>query len=122
MPKVKFLEYVISTDRVVWTQKKSQLSQYGLSTTVKQLQRFICYIYHFFNPAAEEVFTCHKDAFRATPILKHPDHSKHFEVGIDASDVSVGAILSQRFGKKKKKRKKASPRGLFLRLTESNEM
>lgn len=54
------------------------------------------------NRIAEEAF-CHlKQVFTTMPVLKHPDPSRPFRVEVDASDVGVGAILSQSLGDKPK--------------------
>lgn len=46
-----------------------------------------------------------------SPILKHPDSYKSFIAQVDASETGVGAVLSQRFGKKPK----LHPLGFFSR-------
>lgn len=47
---------------------------------------------------ADTVFTRLKDLFTTAPILIHPDTSKSFIAEVDASDIGVGAVLSQRLG------------------------
>ena len=44
----------------------------------------------------DKAFVDLKHRFTTAPILIHPDPSCQFVVGVDASDVGVGAILSQR--------------------------
>lgn len=51
---------------------------------------------------ADRAFQTLKQAFTTAPILKHPDPKEPFVVKVDASDTSVGAVLSQRFVKGQK--------------------
>lgn len=51
------------------------------------------------NSEAEEAFHKLKAAFTTARVLKHPNP----ETKVDASDTGVGAVLSQRLGKKKRK-------------------
>ena len=44
---------------------------------------------------AQKAFDLLKQAFTTTPILLHPDLTKPFQVKMDASDFTIGAILSQ---------------------------
>lgn len=48
------------------------------------------------SPLAEAAFTSLKDCFTSTPILTIPDPKSQFIVQVDASDVLVGPVLSQR--------------------------
>lgn len=48
------------------------------------------------SPAVDKAFVDLKHRFTTAPILIHPDPSRQFVVEVDASDVAVGAILSQR--------------------------
>lgn len=54
------------------------------------------------NPLVDNAFNRLKKAFTTAPILQHTDPEKPFVVEVDASDVGVGAILSQLMGEKKK--------------------
>ena len=47
------------------------------------------------SPAVDKAFVDLKHRFTTAPILIHPDPSRKFVVEVDASDVGVGAILSQ---------------------------
>uniref|UniRef100_A0AAQ4RF45 Gypsy retrotransposon integrase-like protein 1 n=1 Tax=Gasterosteus aculeatus aculeatus TaxID=481459 RepID=A0AAQ4RF45_GASAC len=60
-------------------------------TALTSTSRSFCW-----NPAANEAFRDLKGRFTDAPILSHPDTSRQFVVEVDASDVGVGAILSQR--------------------------
>ena len=51
------------------------------------------------SPAAERAFQDLKRRFTSAPILTQPDPNRQFIVEVDASDVGVGAILSQRSAK-----------------------
>lgn len=55
-----------------------------------------------FNPDAQRAFKRLKDAFTSAPILKLPDPEKPFVVEVDASEVGIGAVLSQRHSQPKK--------------------
>ncbi len=48
------------------------------------------------SSAAEAAFTKLKGCFVSAPILIAPDPSRQFVVEVDASEVGVGAVLSQR--------------------------
>ena len=48
------------------------------------------------NPAADKAFETLKTRFTSAPILQMPDPDREFVVEVDASDVGVGAVLSQR--------------------------
>uniref|UniRef100_A0A672YRD9 Gypsy retrotransposon integrase-like protein 1 n=1 Tax=Sphaeramia orbicularis TaxID=375764 RepID=A0A672YRD9_9TELE len=48
------------------------------------------------SPEAEEAFIRLKRAFTSAPILSVPDPALQFVVEVDASDVGVGAVISQR--------------------------
>ncbi|KAM9559286.1 LOW QUALITY PROTEIN: voltage-dependent T-type calcium channel subunit alpha-1G-like [Salvelinus alpinus] len=48
------------------------------------------------SPAADRAFRDLKYRFTPVPILVHPDSSSQFVVEVDASDIGVGAVLSQR--------------------------
>lgn len=50
------------------------------------------------STAAQEAFTELKSRFTSAPILHHPDPELLFIVEVDASNTSIGAILSQRPG------------------------
>ena len=48
------------------------------------------------SPTAEQAFSALKRHFTTGPILVQPDPTRQFVVEVDASDVGVGAILSQK--------------------------
>ncbi len=48
------------------------------------------------SPEAESAFQGLKRHFTSAPILCHPDPTRQFIVEVDASQVGVGAVLSQR--------------------------
>jgi hypothetical protein len=48
------------------------------------------------SPAANWAFRLLKGRFTSAPLLKHPDPTISFVVEVDASEVGVGAVLSQR--------------------------
>ena len=47
------------------------------------------------TPQAEEAFLKLKAALVSAPVLAMPDYSKPFSVACDASDVAIGAVLTQ---------------------------
>lgn len=64
---------------------------------VTPLTRLTSTLSHFsWSEEAEAVFSKPKALFTSAPILSHPDPSCQFMVEVDASDVSVGPVLSQR--------------------------
>ncbi|KAI4892166.1 hypothetical protein NFI96_028479 [Prochilodus magdalenae] len=56
------------------------------------------------NPQAGSAFEELKRRFTTAPLLQHPDPTKPFVVEVDASNVGVGAVLSQRSGEPPKLR------------------
>lgn len=48
------------------------------------------------TPTAEKAFQALKAHFMSAPILQVPDHTRQFDVEVNALDVGVGAVLSQR--------------------------
>jgi hypothetical protein len=50
------------------------------------------------NSTADEAFSILKGRFTSALLLKHPDPTLPFMVEVDASEVGVGAVLSQRQG------------------------
>lgn len=50
------------------------------------------------SPAALQAFQDLKNRFTSAPILHHPNPELEFIVEIDASNTSIGAVLSQRQG------------------------
>ncbi|KAL0147394.1 hypothetical protein M9458_057305, partial [Cirrhinus mrigala] len=118
-----FLGFVISVQGVAMDpQKLEAVCSWPLPTSLKQLQRFLGFanFYRRFirgfsstaapltaltkpsrrefhlTPEAIQAFKtlCHQ--FTSAPVLIHPDPVKPFVVKVDASDVGVGAVLSQR--------------------------
>lgn len=49
----------------------------------------------FWTPVATKVFANIKTRMTTTPIRRHLDFSKPFEVSCDAFDIGIGGILSQ---------------------------
>ncbi len=103
-----------------WTLGKSM---HGL-TTVKELQRFLGFANFYrrfirnyssiaapltsllkgkpnklsWTQPAQVAFETLKTSFTTAPILKHLDPDLPFIVEVDASDLGIGAVLSQRHG------------------------
>ncbi|KAI2646182.1 Transposon Tf2-9 polyprotein [Labeo rohita] len=123
-----FLGFVISAQGVAMDpQKLEAVRSWPLPTSLKQLQRFLGFanFYRRFirgfsstaapltaltkpsrgefqlTPEAIQAFKTLCSQFTSAPVLIHPDPAKPFVVEVDASDVGVGAILSQRGPDKK---------------------
>ncbi len=119
----QFLGFIITPGHVEMDPKKVEaVLKWPTPTTVKEVQRFIGFanfyrrfIKNFSSVAApltaltkggvtkiywsseaEGAFRDLKRHFTSAPILSVPDPERPFVVEVDASDVGVGAILSQR--------------------------
>ena len=122
---MSFLGYVLSSEGVRMNEEKVRaVLDWSNPRTTKELQRFLGFsnFYrrfirnfssvaapltsllkgsprHFtWTPEAEEAFKVLKTKFTSAPLLKHPDPALPFVVEVDASEVGVGAVLSQRQG------------------------
>ncbi|KAL0181794.1 hypothetical protein M9458_024200, partial [Cirrhinus mrigala] len=118
-----FLGFVISSQGVAMDpQKLEAVRSWPLPTSLKQLQRFLGFanFYRRFiqgfsataapltaltkpsrgefqlTPEAIQAFKKLCLLFTTAPVLIHPNPTKPFVVEVDASDVGVGAVLSQR--------------------------
>ncbi len=69
------------------------------------------------SPEALQSFKELKARFTSAPILRHPDPERQFTVEVDASNMGVGAVLSQRHGEPAK----LYPCALFSRKLSSAE-
>ncbi|XP_055604322.1 uncharacterized protein LOC129752573 [Uranotaenia lowii] len=119
--EIKYLGYVLNEDGwMVDPEKTSCVVNFPIPTTRKEVQRFIgmCNWYRRFvadfseiatplteltktkhkfrwTVEAEEAFLRLKSALVSTPILAPPDYTKQFAIACDASDVAIGAVLTQ---------------------------
>ncbi|KAI2655949.1 Transposon Tf2-6 polyprotein [Labeo rohita] len=118
-----FLGFIISAQGVAMDpQKLEAVRSWPLPTSLKQLQRFLGFanFYRRFirgfsstaapltaltkpsrgefhlTPEAIQAFKTFCHQFTTAPVLTHPDPTKPFVVEVEASDVGVGAVLSQR--------------------------
>ena len=121
--KVAFLGYVVSEGRLLMDPKKVEaVRDWPVPKSIKETQRFLGFanfyrrfIRNFSSVAApisaltrkgnspftwsheaDQAFRALKQRFISTPILQHPDPTRPFIVEVDASNVGVGAVLSQR--------------------------
>ncbi|XDV33933.1 hypothetical protein PO909_004169 [Leuciscus waleckii] len=119
---VSFLGYIISSEGVrMDPEKVKAVVEWPIPDSRKALQRFLGFANFYrrfirnfsqlaapltaltsprttfrWSDAAEAAFTKLKDRFVSAPILIAPDSSRQFVVEVDASEVGVGAVLSQR--------------------------
>ncbi|XP_043090657.1 uncharacterized mitochondrial protein AtMg00860-like [Puntigrus tetrazona] len=122
--QVAYLGYIISAEGVTMDEHKVKaVVEWPRPSTVKELQRFLGFsnFYRRFirnfslvaAPLTSLVKGIHiayrghptvssiqptQDKFTSAPILHHPDPNREFIVEVDASNVGIGAILSQRHG------------------------
>ncbi|KAI4902633.1 hypothetical protein NFI96_002208 [Prochilodus magdalenae] len=124
-----FLGYVISPEGVVMDDHKvDAVVNWPTPKSVRDLQRFLGFANFYrrfirnfstiaspltsllkgnakrlaWNAQAESAFNELKARFTSASLLKHPDPSEPFVVEVDASNLGVGAVLSQRHGSPKK--------------------
>lgn len=122
VPSVSFLGYIIAGGQVKMDPAKVRaVLEWPVPGSRKQLQGFLGFsnFYRRFirnysrvaapltaltstarqfrwTPEADVAFQDLKGRFTSAPILVQPDPSRQFVVEVDASDVGVGAVLSQR--------------------------
>ncbi|MCI4392739.1 hypothetical protein PGIGA_G00149220 [Pangasianodon gigas] len=121
--EVSFLGFIIKEGRVGMDPKKTQaVREWPTPSTIKEVQRFLGFANFYrkfirdFNSVAapisaltkkstcpflwtreaDKAFKNLKQCFSSAPILTLPDPTLPFIVEVDASDVAIGAILSQR--------------------------
>ena len=128
VPSVSFLGYIIGDGKVQPDPAKIlAVEEWPQPENRKQLQRFLGFanfyrrfIRNFSQVAspltrltstkvpfnwttdAEQAFNDLKSCFTSAPVLIHPDPALQFVVEVDASDIGVGAVLSQRSPKDEK--------------------
>ncbi|KAJ1182068.1 hypothetical protein NDU88_007263 [Pleurodeles waltl] len=119
---VEFLGVILTPQGMVMAEKKVKaVSDWPTPKTVCDVQCFLGFanfyrrfINHFsqtaapitkllrkkekcvWSPEADQAFSTLKKAFSTAPLLIHPDANRPFIVEADASDVAIGAVLSQR--------------------------
>ncbi|XP_055584860.1 uncharacterized protein LOC129737726 [Uranotaenia lowii] len=119
--RIKYLGYVLSEGGWrVDEEKVESIVKFPVPNTRKEVQRFLglCGWYRRFIPefsriaapiteltkakikfrwttAAEEAFLKLKSALVTAPVLAMPDYTKPFSIACDASDVAIGAVLTQ---------------------------
>ena len=120
---ITFLGYIINANGVTMDPAKVKaVADWPQPTTPKQLQRFLGFANFYrgfirnyskiaaplhaltsgtaasfrWTTEADQAFCELKRRFSSAPILTHPDPSLPFVVEVDASDVGIGAVLSQR--------------------------
>ncbi len=122
---VAFLGYIISQEGVAMDESKVHaVLNWPLPSTIKELQRFLGFANFYrrfirgfssiaapltnmtkkgsrhlqWTAKAHKAFDLLKCQFTTAPILHHPDPNSPFVVEVDASNIGIGAILSQRQG------------------------
>ncbi len=120
-----FLGYIISQEGVAMDEGKVHaVLNWPLPSNIKELQRFLGFANFYrrfirgfssiaapltnmtkkgshrlqWTAAAHKAFDQLKRQFTTAPILHHPDPNSPFVVEVDASNIGIGAILSQRQG------------------------
>lgn len=130
LTSVSFLGYILAGGQVKTDPAKVKaVTDWPVPSTRKQLQGFLGFANFYrrfirnyslvaapltrltstklpfgWSAEADSAFTKLKHLFSTAPILAQPDPSKAFIVEVDASDVGVGAVLSQRAGPSSKLR------------------
>lgn len=118
---VAFLGYIVSEGSIQMDPAKvSAVSSWPVPENRKKLQQFLGFANFYrrfvrnystvaapltaltstkqpftWTPAAEKAFCTLKSRFTSAPILQMPDVDRQFIVEVDASDVGVGAVISQ---------------------------
>ena len=119
---VSFLGYIVAPGSLQMDPSKvSAVTSWPIPDSRKHLQRFLGFANFYrrfirnystvaapltaltstkvpfhWTPAADKAFQTLKARFTSAPILQVPDPDRQFVVEVDASDVGVGAVLSQR--------------------------
>lgn len=122
VPTVSFLGFIVSEGNIQMDPAKVKaVSEWPTPGSRKEVQRFLGFANFYrrfirnfssiaaplhaltspanrfqWNPQADQAFMTLKERFTSAPILVLPDPHQQFVVEVDASDVGIGAILSQR--------------------------
>ena len=121
-PSVSFLGYIVREGSIEMDPTKvAAVTSWPVPNTRKELQRFLGFANFYrrfvrgystiaapltaltsskvpfcWSPTADAAFQALKARFTSAPILQVPDPERQFVVEVDASDIGVGAVLSQR--------------------------
>ncbi|KAL2096038.1 hypothetical protein ACEWY4_008186 [Coilia grayii] len=119
---VAFLGYIVAEGAIQMDPAKvSAVASWPIPATRKQLQQFLGFANFYrrfirnysavaapltaltstkrpfcWTTATDNAFTTLKNKFTSAPILQVPDPERQFVVEVDASDIGMGAVLSQR--------------------------
>nr|XP_023655862.1 uncharacterized protein LOC111837765 [Paramormyrops kingsleyae] len=120
---IKFLGYLIRPGEVAMDPSKIQgIREWPQPKTIKELERFLGFANFYrrfirgfsavaapltnllrggtkrlaWSEDATQAFTALKERFCTAPVLQQPDPNEPFIVEVDASEVGIGAVLSQR--------------------------
>ena len=122
VPKVSFLGYVVAEGVMSMDPEKVKaVKEWPVPTNRKEVQQFLGFANFYrkiirnfssvaaplhkltssksryeWTPQADSAFRVLKDRFVSAPVLTMPDPGRQFVVEVDASNVGLGAILSQR--------------------------
>ena len=106
---VSFLGYVIGMGNISMDfAKVSAVTAWPIPDSRKQLQRFLGFANFYrrfirgYSTVAAPLTALTSSKFTSAPILQMPDSERQFVVEVDASDMGVGAVLSQRVAEDQK--------------------
>uniref|UniRef100_A0A8C5MK70 Gypsy retrotransposon integrase-like protein 1 n=1 Tax=Leptobrachium leishanense TaxID=445787 RepID=A0A8C5MK70_9ANUR len=120
---VKFLGYIITPEGFEMDPSKlTAISEWPLPQGLKAIQRFLGFSNYYrrfiknysavaspiinmtrkglknqiWSSQSKQAFEALKQAFTSAPVLRHPDPRIPFVLEVDASEIGIGAVLSQR--------------------------
>ena len=82
------------------TKQRDDLKRDRKGVPAKKVKQRSCFVPFEWGPQQEAAFQTLKQALTTAPILGHPDFRQRFYLQTDASDIGLGAVLSQFQGEK----------------------